>query len=184
MHPSIERIERELTAATEWMRPEDWLQGAPGKWSAAQIAEHLTLAFSGTSNVMRQAIAQGSPSGNKIVVWQRLAAFLIIEVGYFPPGRKAPAQVEPNADRAGSRAAAEILPALWESLRAMDASIQASEERFGASTPLCAHPILGALSAARWRKFHVVHALHHARQLAALRSLVALPVLDNQVDAG
>ncbi|MGZ7099671.1 MAG: DUF1569 domain-containing protein [Candidatus Angelobacter sp.] len=31
------------------------------------------------------------------------------------------------------------------------------------------HPVLGPLTAAEWRKFHLVHGLHHVKQIRSLR---------------
>ena len=53
----------------------------------------------------------------------------------------------------------------------MDEAITACETRFGATTPLIDHPVLGAMSAKQWRKFHLVHTRHHAPQLTRLRDL-------------
>jgi hypothetical protein len=55
---------------------------------------------------------------------------------------------------------------------AMDAIIAQCEVRFGRSVRLLDHPILGPLTAAQWRKFHLVHGRHHAEQILQLRKSV------------
>jgi hypothetical protein len=51
----------------------------------------------------------------------------------------------------------------------MDAIIAQCEARFGRSSRLLDHPILGPLTAMQWRKFHFVHGRHHVKQLLRLR---------------
>jgi hypothetical protein len=51
----------------------------------------------------------------------------------------------------------------------MDAIIAQCEARFGPDVKLLDHPILGPLTARRWRKLHVVHGRHHQKQLLRLR---------------
>ena len=51
----------------------------------------------------------------------------------------------------------------------MDDMIARCEEKFGSSSKLLDHPILGPLTGAEWRKFHLVHGLHHVKQIRRLR---------------
>jgi hypothetical protein len=51
----------------------------------------------------------------------------------------------------------------------MDEVIRQCEEKIGRGTKLLDHPILGPLTASQWRKFHLVHGLHHGKQLRRLR---------------
>jgi hypothetical protein len=53
----------------------------------------------------------------------------------------------------------------------MDDCIGRCEEKFGAHRKLLDHPILGPLTAAQWRKFHLVHGLHHVKQIWRLREV-------------
>ena len=47
-------------------------------------------------------------------------------------------------------------------------TIDQAEKAFG-STRCLSHFILGPLSAAQWRRFHLTHGAHHARQITAIR---------------
>jgi len=51
----------------------------------------------------------------------------------------------------------------------MDDMIARCEEKFGSSSKLLDHPILGPLTGAEWRKFHLVHGRHHVKQIRRLR---------------
>jgi len=59
----------------------------------------------------------------------------------------------------------EIVPKIAE----MDAVIASCERKFGSRRKLLDHPVLGPLTAAQWRKFHLVHGLHHVKQLRHLK---------------
>jgi len=66
---------------------------------------------------------------------------------------------------------------IWAKLAAMDAILAHCEARFGRHAKLLDHPILGALTAAQWRTLHLVHGLHHQKQLLRLhqRALDIVP---------
>jgi hypothetical protein len=51
----------------------------------------------------------------------------------------------------------------------MDAMIARCEKQQGRSRKLLDHPILGPLTGNQWRKFHLVHGLHHVKQIRRLR---------------
>jgi hypothetical protein len=51
----------------------------------------------------------------------------------------------------------------------MDRCIALCEEKLGSRRKLLDHPILGPLTGAEWRKFHLVHGLHHVKQIRRLR---------------
>jgi hypothetical protein len=53
----------------------------------------------------------------------------------------------------------------------MDSIIARCEEQLGSRCKLLDHPILGPLTASQWRKFHLVHGLHHVKQLRRLREI-------------
>jgi hypothetical protein len=43
------------------------------------------------------------------------------------------------------------------------------EAKFGSRIKVLDHPILGPLSIDQWRRFHLVHGLHHVKQIRRLR---------------
>ncbi len=165
MHPTLEQIRQTLLSVTEGMTPSDWSRHPEGKWCAAEVLEHLSLTYSRTAKGMQRILAAGKPDATPLKLKQRLGILMVVEVGHFPEGRQAPTQVRPS----GSQDGAQILTDTLQFLASMDAAITSCEERFGASTLLLDHPVLGALNARRWRKFHAVHARHHAPQIQRLR---------------
>ena len=55
-------------------------------------------------------------------------------------------------------------------ITAMDEIISECEARFGKNVMLLDHLILGPLTGAQWRKFHLVHGRHHVKQILQLRA--------------
>ena len=167
MHPTLEPIRKILLSVTEGMTPAEWSQHPEGKWCAAEVLEHLSLTYSRTARGMQRILAAGKPDATPLSLKQRVGILMVVELGYFPKGRKAPDQVRPTGSQDGAKVLAETL----EHLTSMDSGITACEERFGASTLLVNHSILGALNARQWRKFHAIHARHHAPQIERLRKM-------------
>ena len=165
MSEPIQRIHEIVTKATAGMTPEQLAQPpAPGKWSVAEILEHLMLTYTGTAKGMQRCLDEGHPLVTRQSLKQRVLSHLISRLGYFPQGRTAPKQVTPRGEPV-----TEILPKIHASLLAMDAAMDAVEQRFGRGKVLD-HPILGALTPDQWRGFHAAHAHHHVKQIVAIRA--------------
>jgi len=81
-----------------------------------------------------------------------------------PEGRKAPAATTPRGLPSN-----EVLAEIWTNLDAMEDAIERCERQFGAKVKIVNHPILGPLNATGWRKFHWVHARHHAKQIEEMK---------------
>lgn len=161
-HNALRRCAGGLTLEQLTARP-------PGKWTIAEIIEHLALAFSGTAVGARRVTSAGgttlqrrSPQAPRPDLLRSLRAFVVVECGYLPAGRDAPKTVIPvGIDPATA------LSIATDNLRDMDAALEAAEARFGARVKLMDHPIIGPLSTRQWRRFHWVHTRHHVRQIVA-----------------
>ena len=169
MHPTTEHIHKVLISVTQGMTPQEWIRHPEGKWSAAEVLEHLSLTYSGTARSMQKVLEAGAPTATPRKFKQRLAIWWITQLGRFPEGRQAPKQVRPTGAFSGAQAG-EILSTALGNLSKMDSAIAECERRFGTGC-LSDHPILGALSGSQWRKFHSVHARHHAAQIERLRRM-------------
>jgi hypothetical protein len=162
VHPYLERVRRAIDAAVSGMSEEELMRHPPGKWSTAEILEHLCLTFSSTAPHLQKCLDRGAPTATRMSVYQWLASNLVVNVGYLPSGRSAPEYARPKGMTA-------TLPRIRENLAAMDKVMNACEERFGTRVRLANHPILGPLTVGQWRKFHWVHTRHHMKQIARLR---------------
>jgi DinB superfamily len=151
---------RDLTA--------DQLQWHPeGKWSIAEILEHLALTYSGTKLAFDRCLQSGKPSARTPNAADRVRAFVVTRLGYLPSGGQAPPGTRPKGAPLD-----DIPPDLGNKIRLMDESIAESERRFGADAKILDHPILGPFTPGEWRRFHFVHGRHHLRQIRRLRKLI------------
>jgi len=164
MHPKLARLRNTLSEIVRGMTADDLTRHPDGKWSAAEILEHLNLTYTGTVRNLERCLAAGKPgasSDRRKMRWQR---FAITRLGLFPRGRKAPERVLPRG-MPPQQVVAETL----QNLERMDGVIRDCELRFERGKPVADHPILGPLTACEWRAFHSAHGRHHARQIIRLR---------------
>jgi hypothetical protein len=164
LDPHLTRLQQEIASVIAGLTREQLSWHPPGKWCAAEVLEHLYLSYTGTVKGFERVAAAGKPLATKSNWKQRGGTLLLVGLGYFPPGRKAPPTATPRG-LPTEKVTAEIGPAIAR----MDEIIQECEEKLGQRTKLLDHPILGPLTASEWRKFHLVHGLHHGKQIRRLR---------------
>jgi hypothetical protein len=165
MNSHLEELRHVLEAAVEGLSSDQLTRRPPGKWCAAEVLEHLYLTYTGTIKGFEKVRAAGKPlagRGTMALSWRRL---VVLGLGYFPRGRKSPLQVEPRG-----LPVEQVRNEIGAKIAAMDAILSECEARDGARTRLLDHPILGPLTASQWRKFHLLHGRHHAKQIARLRA--------------
>ncbi len=164
MDPRLRTLSDEIALATSGLSPETLRAHPPGKWSVAEVLEHLSLTYSGTVKGFERLSAAWKPLGTAQTWRQRGQTLVVLGFGYLPSGREAPSMTRPRGV-ALEQVLAEIGPKIAE----MDGVIALCEEKFGAGRRLLDHPVLGALTANEWRKFHLVHGRHHLKQIRRLR---------------
>jgi hypothetical protein len=167
MDSCLQQTLEEIKKATAGMSAEQLAWHPEGKWSSAEILEHLTLAFAGTAKGMQRALASNGNATVKRSLKNRALAFVVADLGYMPSGRKAPKGTVPQGNN-GVNAVEKIVATLIE----MDGALAEVERKKGTKT-LLQHPILGPLTVRQWRKFHLVHTKHHMRQIRTLRELAS-----------
>ena len=153
----------EIQRATNGMTAEQLAWHPAGKWSAAEVLEHLTLTFVGTAKGMQRVSAAGVDGGTKPTLKQRASVFVVTRLGYFPSGRKSPEMVDPKTSEPKT-----AVPRILEALTNMDGVLREVEQKAGKAAKI-PHPILGPLTIAEWKKFHRIHTKHHMKQVDALR---------------
>ena len=168
MHPDLRAALDDITASTGGLSDAELAWHAPGKWSVSEVLEHLSRSYTGTTHVMRRALDQGQPKAKPDTFAQRVAAFAVTVVGYFPTGRMAP---EPT--RPAGIPPAEARRAVRDALVELDEVASRCATRLGERTKVTNHPVLGALNIRQWRRFHRVHARHHMKQVRRLKEKMA-----------
>jgi hypothetical protein len=96
MDSYLERLRQELEDAIGGASPSDLAQAPAGKWNAAQILEHLFLTYKNTNRGMARCLEQGAPLATCATLMQRVAAVIVVNLGYLPGGRKAPERATPR----------------------------------------------------------------------------------------
>ena len=164
MDHRLEQFKANLQSAVEGMsnRQLDW--HPPGKWSAAEVLEHLYLTYTGTIAGFERVMRKGKPLVSTATIGQRGLTLLVVGLGWMPGGFRAPAIVQP-----AGLPAEKVRNEIGEKIIAMDGIISQCEVCFGRRVRLLDHPILGPLNARQWRKLHLVHGAHHLKQLLELR---------------
>lgn len=176
MDPHLKRLQQEIADAISGLSGDQLAWHTPGKWCAAEILEHLYLTYTGTVKGFGRLLDAGKPLASSSTLKNRAHALLVVGLGYMPTGRQAPAVARPRG-LAPDKVAADILPKLSE----MDAILAQCAARFGSHAKVLDHPILGPLSIAEWRKFHLVHGLHHVKQIQRLKDKVNAQGVDANV---
>ncbi len=157
----LNRLREEIEATTGGLCDADWDRAPVGRWSSAQILEHLGRSYGTTAKMLELSVGVGGPPPVRGAdVSERLKKFLVVNLGVAPPGGKSPAMVLPQGD-SGPVALQRALA----NLNRMDIAIAAAVDRWGSEGPIGMHPILGPLSPRQWRKFHYVHGHHHLLQI-------------------
>ncbi len=161
MSPELEHIRREAERLTCRFSEADWQKAAPGKWSCAQIIEHLRLTYTATTRGLLNGMQTGRPLASTQTVRDWLRIFWVVKLGFMPSGRVAPLHTAPE-----NGVEMPSLSRFFDALVAMDATLADAERRFGVPVKLLDHPMLGPMTAKEWRQLHRTHARHHFKQLA------------------
>lgn len=163
MDAFLARALNEMEAATRDASVDALRRHPPGKWSSADILDHLSRTFTSTAKLLDRHLQSGQPAADRRRLRHHLLRWAVIGAGLFPNGRPAPEFALPQGV-----AAEEALPRFREALTIMDAALARCEQRFGSSVPLASHFIFGPLTVHQWRKFHWIHTRHHAKQVRNL----------------
>jgi len=139
-----------------------WRQSArPGKWSAAEIAHHLILAYEPPLS----ELSGGAGFAVRLPWWKRrLLRWRVLPgllAGTFPPGAPAPKEIRPRGEAPGPE---EAVARLRESARHFEARLA---EAHAIGTVRLTHAYFGKLNAPQTLKLLAVHAKHHAGQFRA-----------------
>jgi hypothetical protein len=162
--PHLTRLRREIETAVAGSPAEQLSWHPAGKWSAAEVLEHLYLTYTGTAKGFERVSAAGKSLATPSSWRLRVRGLVVLGFGYIPSGRQAPPSTLPRG-----LAPDKILAEIGTRIVEMDEIIGRCEEKLGKRKRLLDHPVLGPLTGAQWRRFHLVHGLHHLKQVRRLR---------------
>jgi hypothetical protein len=167
MDPVLERLQQNIQSVIHDLPPEQLRHHPPGKWCIAEVLEHLYLTYTGTIKGCERVLQAGKPLARESKWADRAKTFVVVNLGYLPSGRQAPSTSRPKG-----LPTEKVVPEILAKIVEMDNIIARCEQKYGSSKMLD-HPILGPLNGAEWRKFHLVHGLHHVKQIRRLRGPAA-----------
>jgi hypothetical protein len=165
MELRLKRLQNDLASATRGMTAADLARHPEGKWSAAEVLEHLYRTYTGTVKTFERCLQAGRPLATSPTLKQRVAAAITVGAGLMPGKREAPPFTRPQG-----MPAEKIIAEVGAQIATMDAIISQCEDRYGKRVKLVNHHALGPLTGEQWRKFHWVHGRHHIKQILRLRA--------------
>ena len=163
MNSPLKTLQEELAAVIADLTAEQMQRHPSGKWCAAEVLEHLYLTYTGTTKGFSRVL-EAQKAVTKPATWiQRRNLVVTLGFSYLPSGREAPSFARPRG-----LACEKVLAEIASKITEMDEMIGRCEEKLG-NGKLLDHPILGPLTGAQWRKFHLVHGRHHMKQIQRLK---------------
>jgi hypothetical protein len=176
MHAVLERVVSQIScevlaldAETTQLHP----NGLAYKWSAQQVVEHLVLGYRLTSSALENRLSKGRLSRNhKRTYLQWSLQLMILSFGKLPQGVPALDETMPVAGSFAAMDGRQLGDLMRQEIDAMDTMFDRCRRKFGMER-VAVHPFLGPLRVDQWRRFHVVHGLHHLDQLRSVVALVA-----------
>ena len=175
MDPHLTKLQQEIVEAVSGLTAEQLMLHPPDKWCVAECLEHLYLTYTGTIKGFGRLLESGKPLASPSNWKGRAQALLVVRFGYLPSGREAPASARP---RGLSRET--VVDGIAPKIAEMDAIMTECAAKFGARAKVLDHPLLGPFSISQWRKFHLVHGLHHVKQIHRLRADATRPQREPQ----
>ena len=168
MHHDLAHCRTLIATATEGLDDERAAVRVNGRWSVAEIVEHLDRTYTGTTRGLDRCLEAGAPRVSPPTLKGRMRRLVVVTLGLFPTGVEAPRHVQP----AGDVLLSTLVERVTTHLADMDAALARAIGRFGTG-PVMDHPILGPFSPAQWARFHRVHTRHHCRQISSRRRYAA-----------
>ena len=157
-HSAVE----EFIATARAMNAQQWTTPrAPGKWTPAQIAEHLAITYEwGVELVKGTPPGGGAPFFMRPLI-RRMFVIPSLKAGRFTRTGKTLKIFEPSA---APPASAVVLPRLESAVASFETAIRSGSPE---ARQTINHPFFGSIPTTDYLKLQSIHARHHHAQLAA-----------------
>jgi len=187
MHAVLEHVVVQISKEVRGLDA-DVAQQHPGgrthEWNAQQVVEHLILTYRATSGLLESRLRKGRSSQHQNRTWlQRLLQVMILGCGRLPQGVPTLDENRPSPGEFAAMDGEQLGSALCAEMQWMDALLERCRHRFGTER-VGNHPWLGPLRVDQWRRFHVVHGLHHVEQLRSILAQVAPEPVPIRITSG
>src|SRR5882762_4677441 len=99
MDSCLKKLKAAVTGAIAGMSEQalNWHPG--GRWSTAEVLEHLYLTYSRTAEGFTRVLEAGHSLATAPTLSQRCRIFVVVGLGYFPEGRQSPPEVKPRGTK-------------------------------------------------------------------------------------
>lgn len=169
MNFHLQRLQNDIASAIAGLSPSHYAWHPEGKWCTSEILEHLYLTYTATTKGFERCLAGGTPLARPRNIQDRIRCFVVLGFRFLPEGRSAPKQSVPRGLPPD-----QVRENLFARLAEMDSTIERAAQKFGRSTLLLDHPVLGPLAADDWCLFHRIHGHHHVKQILRRRDAANL----------
>ena len=140
--------------AERWVHPVE-----PGKWSPAQIADHVSISYEVAVRALKGDATNGSAPWFLRPIARAYAFTSVLKNGAFPEVMRGPPSFAPSTSH----------PTYDASVIRMEAAVADLEahtrEMAGAGADTFVHPVFGRLIVTDYVRYSELHARHHQAQL-------------------
>lgn len=157
-----QRVMQDMVSAAESVPADRWTTPrAEGKWSPAEVLEHVSLAY----HVMSNELAGGPPMRIKTKAWQRLLLRFtmvpkIMRGDGFPSGARSPKEIKPATANANQREAIDAFKK-----RAADFDVAVARAQDSGRRVRLTHAYFGAMTLVDSVTLLARHLEHHVKQM-------------------
>ena len=155
----LDRLEPMVLHPLRDLNEDWWHRGPEGKWSIAQILEHMSIGVDVVATLLERR-SDRTDMRRRSKPYQNVLRHLVLGVGRHPGGLKAPEVARP-----GDHPDPELITAQFrmgvERLKQYHETWSDEQKEH----VFVAHPLLGDLTLLEWARFHYLHCRHHAEQI-------------------
>ena len=165
MHPILQNVESQFHKILGPLDAEETQQhpgGNPLRWSPQQVVEHLILTYQLSSKELATRLEKRRPTKARRTPLEWCLQLMVLSLGRMPKGAPAPPDTVPAPSLPLS--GHELAWKLASEAEKMDDLLTQCRAKFGLER-VASHIILGPLRVDQWRRFHVIHGLHHLEQI-------------------